>query len=57
MMPETAESVLKEFQPTDSEKAKSAVCLLKSLLDAHVSSPEHFGMEDVMAISMGAMYG
>ncbi|KAJ5901231.1 hypothetical protein N7504_007224 [Penicillium tannophilum] len=46
MMPETAESVLKEFQPTDSEKAKSAVCLLKSLLDAHVSSPEHFGMED-----------
>ncbi|KAJ6016814.1 hypothetical protein N7451_000193 [Penicillium sp. IBT 35674x] len=42
MMPETAES-------------ESAACLLKSLLDAHVSSPEHFGKEDVMAISMGAI--
>ncbi|KAJ6017752.1 hypothetical protein N7451_001131 [Penicillium sp. IBT 35674x] len=55
MMPETAESVLKEFQKTDSEKSKTAVCLLKSLLDAHVNNPEHFGMEDVMAISMGAI--
>jgi hypothetical protein len=56
-MPETAESVLNDFQQTDSGKPRTAACLLKSLLDAHVNNPEHFGIDDVMAISMGAMYG
>ncbi|KAJ5622904.1 hypothetical protein N7490_011509 [Penicillium lividum] len=55
MMPETAEIVLKEFLDPENEKSKTAVCLLKSLLDAHFNNPETFGMEDVMAISMGAI--
>ncbi|KAJ5660932.1 uncharacterized protein N7484_000304 [Penicillium longicatenatum] len=55
LMLETAESVLNEFQQTDSEKSRTAACLLKSLLDAHVNNPEHFGIDDVMAISMGAI--
>ncbi|KAJ5761286.1 hypothetical protein N7520_008442 [Penicillium odoratum] len=55
LAPETAKSVLKEFQEGDSEKSKTSVCLLKSLLDALSRNPEDFGMQDVMAISMGAI--
>jgi hypothetical protein len=57
LMPETAESALREFQTADSGKSETSVCLLKSLLDTHYKNPEEFGMQDVMAISMGAMYG
>lgn len=56
LMSEAAGKVLREFQNGRDEMSTSSACLLKSLLDAHYKNPEEFQMNDILAISMGAMY-
>lgn len=56
LMSEAAGRVLKEFQNGRDEMSAPSVCLLRSLLDAHYKNPEEFQMNDILAISMGAMY-
>jgi hypothetical protein len=51
----TALEVLnKNLDPESKEKKQTN--LLTSLLEAHKQNPDKFSIEDVLAISMGAMY-
>lgn len=51
---DTANSMLSEYQKPDSKK-KDSKSLLKSLLESHQLNPDKFSMDDVLAISMGAV--
>lgn len=52
----TAMAAMKEYEENKFDNKESKKHLLSSLMDAHYQNSDKFSMEDVLAISMGAVY-